>query len=239
MLRAVLETTYKQLSDVEIARRVATGDTNALHFLMRRYNQTLYRTARSILRDDAEAEDAVQESYLLAYRAMDTFRGDAKLSTWLTRIVINEAIARSRKRKRTAEIIHLESDHERNADAAIDHEARMPDMREDTAEQPEARALRAETRRLLEKKIDELPDAFRTVFMLRAVEEMTAEETALALGIPDATVRTRFFRAKGMLRESLAREIDFAIEDAFAFDGVRCDRIVDGVLARLPAIRGK
>ena len=239
MLRAVLETTHKELPDTEIARRVATGDADAFHFLMRRFNQTLYRTARSILRDDAEAEDAVQESYLLAYRAMGTFRGDAKLSTWLTRIVINEAIARSRKRKRTAEIIRLESDHERHMDEADDHDARMADMREATAEQPEASALRAETRRLLEKKIDELPDAFRTVFMLRAVEEMTAEETALALGIPDATVRTRFFRAKGLLRESLAREIDFALEDAFAFDGARCDRIVDGVLSRFNTIRNK
>jgi len=105
-------------------------------------------------------------------------------------------------------------------------------MREDTAEQPEASALRAETRRLLEQKIDELPDAFRAVFVLRGVEEMTAGETALALGIPDATVRTRFFRAKGLLREALAREIDFALEDAFAFAGARCDRIVDGVLSR-------
>lgn len=242
MLQSVLETAHKGLSDVEIARRVATGDADAFHLLMRRHNQTLYRTARSILRDDAEAEDAVQESYLLAYRAMGTFRGDAKLSTWLTRIVVNEAIARSRKRKRTAEIIRLDSDHDRGpyanaADEPADHDARMTDMSEDPAEQPEASALRAETRRLLEKKIDELPEAFRTVFMLRAVEEMTAEETALALGIPDATVRTRFFRAKGMLRESLASEIDFAIEGVFAFDGARCDRIVDRVLSRLRDLR--
>jgi RNA polymerase sigma-70 factor (ECF subfamily) len=231
MLQALLETAHKGLSDAEIARRVARGDEDAFHLLMRRYNQTLYRAARSILRDDAEAEDAVQEAYLLAYRAMGSFRGDAKLSTWLTRIVVNEAIARSRKRSRTAEIIRLDSDRSVGHEAE-DHDARKEDMREDTAEQPEAGALRAETRRLLEKKIDELPDAFRAVFVLRAVEEMTAEETALVLGIPDATVRTRFFRAKGLLREALAREVDFAMEDAFAFDGVRCDRIVDGVLSR-------
>lgn len=238
MLQAVLETAHKGMSDVEIARRIAAGDEDAFHLLMRRYNQTLYRTARSILKDDAEAEDAVQESYLLAYRAIGSFRGDAKLSTWLTRIVVNEAIARSRKRSRTAEIIRLDSD--RNAEReAEDHDARKEDMREDTSEQPEASALRAETRRLLEKKIDELPDVFRTVFMLRAVEEMSAEETALVLGIPDATVRTRFFRAKGLLRESLAREIDFALEDAFAFDGARCDRIVDDVLSRFRDMRTK
>jgi len=231
MLRAALETAHKGFSDVEIAQRVADGDEDAFHFLMRRHNQTLYRTARSILKDDAEAEDAVQESYLLAYRAMGSFRGDAKLSTWLVRIVVNEAIARSRKRKRTAEIICLDSDRTVGR-ATDDHDARKDDMREDTAEQPEASALRAETRRLLEQKIDELPDAFRAVFVLRGVEEMTAGETALALGIPDATVRTRFFRAKGLLREALAREIDFALEDAFAFAGARCDRIVDGVLSR-------
>jgi RNA polymerase sigma-70 factor (ECF subfamily) len=100
-------------------------------------------------------------------------------------------------------------------------------------EQPERAALRAETRHLLEKKIDELPDAFRTVFVLRAVEEMTVEEAAQCLGIPDATVRTRFFRARSLLRESLEREIDFAIEDVFSFDGERCDRIVSTVLQRL------
>ncbi|MEO8384783.1 MAG: RNA polymerase sigma factor [Betaproteobacteria bacterium] len=238
MLQAVLETAHKGLSDAEIARRVATGDEDAFHLLMRRHNQTLYRTARSILKDDAEAEDAVQESYLLAYRAMGTFRGDAKLSTWLTRIVVNEAISRSRKRNRTAEIICLDSDRD-SGYLAADHDARNDDMREDTSDQPEAGASRAETRRLLEKKIDELPDAFRTVFVLRAVEEMTAEETALALGIPDATVRTRFFRAKGLLRESLAREIDFTLEDTFAFDGARCDRIVAGVLLRLRGMRNK
>ena len=236
MLQAALESTHKGLSDADIARRVAAGDEDAFHLLIRRHNQTLYRTARSILKDDAEAEDAVQESYLLAYRAMASFRGDAKLSTWLTRIVVNEAIARSRKRNRTAEIIRLDSD---GAHETPDQDTRNEDMREDTTEQPEAHALRAETRRLLEKKIDALPDIFRTVFMLRAVEEMTAEETALALGIPDATVRTRFFRAKGLLRESLAREIDFALEDTFAFDGARCDCIVDGVLSRFRAIRNK
>ena len=236
MLQAALENAHKGLSDADIARRVAAGDEDAFHLLMRRHNQTLYRTARSILKDDAEAEDAVQESYLLAYRAMANFRGDAKLSTWLTRIVVNEAIARSRKRNRSAEVIHLDGDR-RNAYETVDHDAPSEDMREDTAELPEASALRAETRRLLEKKIDELPDAFRAVFMLRAVEEMTAEETALALGIPDATVRTRFFRAKSLLRESLAREIDFALEDAFAFDGLRCDRIVDGVLSKFRVLK--
>ena len=215
------------LADAEIARRVAAGDHVAFELLMRRYNRTLYRTARSILKDDAEAEDTVQEAYLLAYRGMDKFRGDAKLSTWLTRIVVNEAIARSRKSSRRAEIIRLDGE------TKWDSEAIEENMGEATPEQPERAALRAETRRLLEKKIDQLPEAFRTVFMLRAVEEMTVEEAAVCLGIPEATVRTRFFRARSLLREALSRETDFAFEDVFSFDGERCDRIVAGVLARL------
>jgi RNA polymerase sigma-70 factor (ECF subfamily) len=219
-----VKTATKDLPDTEIARRIALGDRDAFQLLMRRYNQTLYRTARSILRDDAEAEDAVQEAYLLAYRAIGAFRGDAKLSTWLIRIVVNEAIARSRKRSRRAEIIQLSGEPEPDADVS------EVNMNEATPEQPEHAAMRAQTRRLLEAKIDALPEVFRTVFVLRALEELTVEEVAASLGIPAATVRTRYFRAKGLLREALAREIDFAYGDAFAFDGARCDRIVAAVL---------
>ncbi len=227
MYPSALESVHEGLTDAEIARRIACGNEDAFHLLMRRHNQTLYRTARSILKDDAEAEDAVQEAYLLAYRAMGAFRGDAKLSTWLVRIVANEAIARSRKRSRRAEVIRLDGDAE-SASAAEEM-----NMNESPSELPEDGALRAETRRLLEAKIDALPDAFRAVFVLRALEEMTEKETAEALGIPEATVRTRLFRARGLLREALAREIDFALEDAFAFAGERCDRMVAGALARL------
>jgi RNA polymerase sigma-70 factor (ECF subfamily) len=215
------------LSDGEIARRVATGDRDALRQLMRRYNQTLYRTARSILKDDAEAEDAVQEAYIQAYRAMDRFRGDAKLSTWLVRIVVNESIGRARKRARRAEVIQLNGSMEQYEDVA-----EVP-MSEACSERPEQALVRAEMRHLLEAKIDQLPDGFRTVFVLRALEEMTVEEAAVCLGIAPATVRTRYFRAKGLLREALAREVDFSLGDAFAFAGERCDRIVAGVLARL------
>ena len=200
---------------------------------MRRYNQTLYRTARSILKDDTESEDAVQDAYLLAYRAMARFRADAKLSTWLVRIVVNESLGRLRKRKRHAEVIRLDD----TADS-FEENAEMT-MSERWPEQPERAALRAETRRLIEARIDQLPDAFRTVFVLRAVEEMSVEETAICLGIPQATVRSRYFRAKGLLREALAREIDYTIEDAFAFAGERCDRIVSGVLARLKELQAR
>jgi RNA polymerase sigma-70 factor (ECF subfamily) len=228
-----VKTAGKDLPDAEIARRIALGDREAFESLMRRYNQALYRTARSILKDDAEAEDAVQEAYMLAYRAMGAFRGDAKLSTWLIRIVVNEAIARSRKRGRRAQIIQLSGEPEADADGA------EVNVNEATTEQPEHAALRAETRRLLEAKIDALPEVFRTVFVLRALEELTVEETAASLGIPAATVRTRYFRAKGLLREALAREIDFAFGDAFAFAGARCDRIVAGALARLDDLQAR
>lgn len=213
--------------DAEILQRIAAGEVQAFALLMRRYNRPLYRAARGILKDDAEAEDALQEAYILAFRSLHTFRGEASLSTWLTRIVINEAIGRSRRMRRRAEVIAL------GTVPGQDDPGDRADMRDGAFEQPDHAAMRAEVRRLLEKKIDALPDAFRTVFILRALEEMSVEDTAACLGIPEATVRTRYFRARGILREALARELDFAYEEAFSFDGARCDRIVDGTLARL------
>ena len=218
--------TFEGLSDADLVLAIATGNERAFTLLMRRYNQTLYRAARSILKDDAEAEDAVQEAYLLAYKAMPGFRGEAKLSTWLVKIVVNESIARARKRTRRAEVIHLDGETYDDIEAAEDR------MNEATPEEPERALLQAEARLLLEAKIDKLPDAFRTVFVLRALEEMTVEEAAASLGIAEATVRSRYFRARALLRESLAREMDFALERAFSFAGGRCDRIVAGVLAR-------
>jgi RNA polymerase sigma-70 factor (ECF subfamily) len=218
---------YGKLTDLELAQCIASGDKGAFELLMRRHNQILYRTARSILKDDAEAEDAVQEAWLLAYRAIGNFRGDAKLSTWLVRIVVNEAISRGRKRSRGAEVIQLSGETQEDGGAVEENVNRT------LPEQPEHAARRAQTRKLLEAKIDELPDAFRTVFVLRALEELSVEESAVALGIPDATVRSRFFRARGLLREALSKEIDLAYGDAFAFAGARCDRIVAGVLAKL------
>src|SRR6266705_4299864 len=227
MQPATAASAYGELTDLELAQRISTGDKHAFELLMRRHNQMLFRTARSILKDDAEAEDAVQEAYLLAYRGMSGFRGDAKLSTWLVRIVVNEAIARARKRRRGAEIIEL------SGETQEDSEVVEGNMDETIPEQPEHAAQRAQTRRLLEAEIDELPDTFRTVFVLRALEELSVEESAVALDIPEATVRSRFFRARGLLREALSKEIDLAYGDAFAFAGARCDRIVAGVMAKL------
>ena len=227
MYRPQEKTAAQPLTDAELAQRIAEGDLSMLQRLMRRHNQTLYRTARSILNDDAEAEDAVQDAYLLAYRAMGQFHGNASLSTWLVRIAVNAAIARLRKRHRQAEVIDL------YADAEQDDRLPEANMGEHSPEQPEHALMRLETRRLVEDKINRLPDAFRTVFVLRALEEMSVDETAACLGIPPETVRTRYFRARGLLREALAREIDFSLADAFSFAGDRCDRIVAGVLAKL------
>jgi RNA polymerase sigma-70 factor (ECF subfamily) len=214
------------LSDLELANCIASGDKDAFEYLMRRFNRPLYRTARSILKDDSEAEDVLQEAYLLAYRNIGKFRGDSALSTWLTRIVVNEAIACLRKTRRKAEVIHLDGD--------TLYKAQMENMQSTgLSDEPERAAIREQARRLLEKKIDELPDAFRTVFVMRGLEEMQVEEVAKCLDIPEATVRTRFFRARGLLREALAKELDFAFEEAFSFDGARCNRVVEGVLARL------
>jgi len=228
-----LKESDKDLPDTEIASRIAAGDMDMLQQMMRRYNQTLYRTARSILKDDAEAEDAVQEAYVLAYHAMSRFRGDAKLSTWLIRIVVNEALGRLRKRSRRAEVIDLNGNLNEIEQSS---EASEEDM---NTHSPERAAIRAETRRLIENKISQLPDAFRAVFMLRGIEELTVSEVAVCLSIPEATVRTRYFRAKGLLREALAREIDFSLEDAFSFAGDRCNRIVANVLERLENLQAR
>lgn len=217
----------KNISDADLAVLVASHDQAAFALLMRRHNQLLYRTARSIVRDDAEAEDVLQDAYLQAYRAMGQFRGDARLSTWLTRIVVNQAIARSRKSARLAEVARL------HADAQFNPDPNEVNMNGGVTESAESGAMRAQARQLLEKSIDALPDVFRTVFVLRAVEEMSGEEVAACLDLPEATVRSRFFRARSLLRASLSREFDFAFESAFSFDGARCDRIVEGSLERL------
>ncbi|HUH87448.1 MAG TPA: RNA polymerase sigma factor [Pusillimonas sp.] len=201
-------------------------DAHAFETLMRRYNRRLYRTARSILKDDAEAEDALQEAYWKAYKAMDRFQFDARLSTWLTRIVINESLSRLRQSRRRGEF--LESCEVMAMDK-LNVKAETIAARE---QRPDAMTWRTEIRTLIEEKLDNLPDAYRTIFMLRAVEEMPVSEVAAALEIPEATVRTRFFRARRLMREALVDEIDTHAGEAFSFDGARCDRIVANVLAR-------
>ena len=212
-------------TDPELAERAVQGDALAFEAIMRRHNQLLFRTARSILKSDHDTEDALQEAYLHVWRALSTFRADSKLSTWLVRIVINESLGRLRRR--SAQIIPLDT-----AMASTDPDTQQA-LEDDPDQGPERMAMRSQVRRLIEARIDMLPESFRTVFMLRAVEEMSVEEVANVLEVPEATVRTRFFRARGLMREGLSRDVDLALGDAFSFAGARCDRIVAGVLARL------
>jgi RNA polymerase sigma-70 factor (ECF subfamily) len=191
---------------------------------MRRYNRRLYRLARATLRNESEAQDALQDAYLNAYRSMSSFRGEASISTWLSRLVLNECLARLRRTKRRENVVPI-----------VSTEAHMNAVADiaDGSEPPESDYGRSQMRSLLESKVEELPEAFRLVFVLRSVEELTVEEAAQVLGIPEETVRSRHFRAKGLLRESLAREIDLAERDLFDFGGSQCDAVVARVLEKL------
>lgn len=213
-----------------LVHRIVRGDRAAFTQLMRLHNMALFRAARAILRNDADAEDVLQEGYIAAYRHLAEFRGESRLATWLTRIVINQALGRLRSLRRD-NVVELLGDGTAGHASA---ERETPD--DEQVESPEASAMRAQLRRLLERKIDALPLAFRTAFVLREVEEMTIEEAAECLAIPEATVRTRVFRARALLRASLAEEMDVATADVFSFAGARCDRIVAGVLERLRAL---
>jgi RNA polymerase sigma-70 factor (ECF subfamily) len=207
-----------------LASSIAAGDAAAFESMMRHYNRRLYRLARATLRDRTEAEDALQDAYISAYRSMGSFRGESSLGTWLSRLVLNECFARMRRTARRENVVpmvsasrHVESTH----------------MIVDEADSPDSAAGRVQIRELLERKVDELPESYRTVFVLRSVEELSVDETAETLGIPEETVRSRHFRAKNLLRESLARELDLAEPNLFEFGGDHCDRIVANVLARI------
>jgi RNA polymerase sigma-70 factor (ECF subfamily) len=214
-----------QTDDQELVRRIARHDESAFDVLMRRHNGALYRVARSILSNDADAQDALQEAYIAAYLHVAAFRGDSKVLTWLTRIVVNQALARRRSRARDRSVVPITERGDASAGEGLEALA-------DAAATPESETIRGDIRRLLERKIDALPVAYRTVFMLREVGDLSAEETAACLSIPEATVRTRLFRARGLLRESLARDLDLATGDVFEFGGERCNRVVAQVLAR-------
>lgn len=215
------------LDDQALVALVTREDHAAFEVLMRRHNTRLFRVARAVMRSDDAAEDVLQEGYLHAYRHIGDFRGDAQVGTWLTRIVINQALMRLRRERRERVVVPFTG---RADDEGHEMEASVADER---SESPQERAVRMDARRLLEQRIDELPVAFRTVFVMRDVEEMSVDETAECLGIPSATVRTRLFRARALLRQALSRDLDVAAGDVFSFAGARCDRIVTGVLTRL------
>jgi RNA polymerase sigma-70 factor (ECF subfamily) len=216
--------------DLDLMGRAANGDLPAFEALMRRHNQKLYRAARSILHDEAEAEDAVQEAWWKAYGHLRDFRADARPATWLTRIAINEALMRRRRNRSREALIQsaYQAPHEQDTMPPRDPDTTAPD-----SARPDQQAWHAEVRHRLEQHIDALPDLYRTVFMLRAVDGMPAADVAAALDIPEATVRVRFMRARRQLQAALQQDFDPREAGAFSFAGHRCDRIVAGVLARI------
>jgi RNA polymerase sigma-70 factor (ECF subfamily) len=218
------------VDDAELVRRVQAGDVAAFELVMRRNNRRLFRVARSLLRDAAEAEDALQEAYLSAYQAMPRFRAEASLATWLSRLVVNECMTRLRRQLRRHNIVPIVST---QALGSPEEDSVAEPTRTAGDDTPDRALVRSELRSLLERRIDALPEDFRAVFVLRSVEELSVEETAGCLGIPEATVRTRHFRARSLLRESIAQDLDLAERDVFEFGGLHCDRVVAAVLARL------
>jgi RNA polymerase sigma-70 factor (ECF subfamily) len=217
------------LSDAELAHRIAAGDGAAVRLVTERNNQRLFRAAWSILKNRDEAEDAVQAGYLRAFAAIDRFEGRSALSTWLTRIVINEALGRARAEKRRrarldgSSVVHLD-------------EYREKLMRGSTSgTAPDAMLAREQIRGLLEKAIADLPDGFRHVFVLREVEGLSVEETAEALEILSATVKTRLLRARRRLQEALAPDLQAALTGTFPFAGADCARMTERVLAEWKA----
>ncbi len=215
------------LADSTLVDRVRAGDPVAFELIMRRYNRRLFRLARSILRNDSEAEDVVQESYVRAYEKLDDFIGPTGFSAWLCRIAANEALGRLRKRGR---VISLD-DYVTDADGGAD--VRRIETMKTQQPDPERLAVNSELRRLIEGAVDALPDDFRAVFVLRAVEGLSVSETAECLSIRPETVKTRFHRARRHLQDSLGAQFDALLPSAFAFGGQHCDRIVAAVLTRL------
>lgn len=200
--------------DEEVVTRVLAGDRLLFEVLMRRHNRTVFRAARAILRSDDEAEDVMQHAYVRAFEHLHEYQGRARFSVWLTRIAVYEALARVRRRKRVGQL----DDAGEESETMVDHQA-----------SPEQRASDAELRDLTEAAIDELPEDFRIVFMLRAVEQMSVADVAECLGIPEDTVKTRYFRARQRLRNSLLARLDASTERTFEFYLDRCDRVVSGV----------
>jgi RNA polymerase sigma-70 factor, ECF subfamily len=215
------------LDDLALAGLAAARDPDAVRLITTRNNQRLFRAAWSVLKNRAEAEEAVQEAYMKAFAAMAKFEGKSALSTWLTRIVINEALARRPSAARRAQ--HME----KSGISDLDAYRMKLNAHPDGAPSPEAEASRAEVARLLETAIARLPEIFRTVFVLREIEDLSVEETAEVLSIPPATVKTRFLRARRRLQQELAPDLKGALGETFAFAGANCERMTARVLESL------
>jgi len=202
------------LPDKDLIDEARRGTAFALEAIMRRHNRRLFRVARAIVKDEAEAEEVVQDAYLRAFTRLDQLQGPAALSAWLTRITVNEALQRLRQRRRAEALTGM-----------LDQPASPFD--------PERLAASREVKHLVEQAIDRLPDEFRAVFVLRCVEQLSVAETAECLGIPPETVKSRLFRARALMRRALGGVLERLLPSTFPFAGARCDRIVRRVLAAL------
>jgi RNA polymerase sigma-70 factor, ECF subfamily len=212
------------LDDAELVRRAVDRDAQAFRIIMQRHNQRLYRIARSVLRNSAEAEDAVQEAYLAAFSHLASFRGESTLAAWLSRIVMNEALGRLRRKPRLSDFAPLEA----VAEAEI---IQFPSSAQN--DDPERTMAQRQILQLVESATDALPEVYRVVFVIRVIEGMTVEETAHLLGIKPETVKTRLHRARQLVRDQLDKQIGPVLMDAFPFAGRRCERLTIGVLRRL------
>jgi RNA polymerase sigma-70 factor, ECF subfamily len=217
---------YASLSDAELARLCAARDRNAITLVISSNNQRLFRTACSILRNRAEAEECVQAAYLAAFAAIGSFEGRSALSTWLTRIVMNEALGRRRAEERRRR--HLEG-----KGVAVLDDYRETLMRGSDSETPDVAVAREQIRKLLEQAVAGLPDAFRTVFVLREIEGLSSEETAAILDVPVATVKTRLFRGRRRLQQALAPDLGTMLSGTFPFAGSDCAALTERVLRAL------
>jgi len=220
------DTAFADLPEVQLLSLCRQRVEGALRYLIQANNQRLFRTAFSILRDRSDAEEAVQATYLLAFGGIDRFEGRSSLSTWLTRIAVNESLGRIRARKRRAAAFEDQG-------VAVLDSYREALMRGSDQPTPDAAVAREEIRLMLERAITDLPDPFRTVFVLREIEGLSGEDTAVALDIPVATVKTRLLRARRRLQETLAPDVKTALAGAFPFAGADCAAMTERALVSL------
>jgi RNA polymerase sigma-70 factor (ECF subfamily) len=221
---AVRKANLAALNDAELVRRALERDGDAFATIMRRHNQRLYRIARSVLRNSVEAEDAVQEAYVAAFSHLATYRGESPLVAWLSRIVMNEALGRLRRKPAATDFAPLE---------AVPEAEIIQFPSSATNEDPERTMAQRQILQLVENATDALPEVYRVVFVTRVIEGMSVEETADLLRIKSETVKTRLHRARQLLREQLNKQIGPIMMDAFPFAGRRCERLTAGVLKRV------
>ena len=222
-MRSTILSTSAAVSEGELIRRAKARDEQAVRAILQANNRRLFRIARGILRNDAEAEDVVQETYVRALTHLEGFRGESSLSTWLSRIAMNEAIGRLRGKRLSLDLDSLPED--RGEAEIIPFPAASSD--------PEKSMAQRQIQEVVERAIDQLPEPFRLVFITRVMEEMTVEETAELLSIKPETVKTRLHRARALLRQNVEKEIGPVIMDAFPFAGRRCEQLTEAVLKRL------